>query len=363
MDPTRDIRFNETLDPTRNITFSEIMELTRDIPFNEIMELTSNITFNETRNQQDKAHSPLLTAQNIFLLIIAPIILLGNLLILLTIRKTRSLHRVTFYFLGNLAAADFLYGIALGIRNALALQGGLFGYRCSVMRSLVILSAQSSLSGTLLLSIQNYLCVRYPVRFQSGLPTRFSGILVCVMWILWGGLAICGVAFNDHEPLETECHLLSKNRNRTLTVILVSLAVLQVLALITLQISTLNRIHERRRFHQSNTRDTLNPSALAQSNAGLRRLNRMSKVVNIVRIILVLSFVFWAPLIIGMLLFFLCPESCGVDQNMLHILGSISTFNSLVNIFIYYTKSKEFHSALMDMICCCTNRVGIVATF
>ena len=321
--------------------------------------ITRNSTYNETFEQQVKDYT-IQTEHIIIRLIIAASTMLGNLLIMLTIRKSISLHRVTFYLLGNLALADFLSGIALGLRNIFALYGILYGYRCLVMRALIMMSAQSSLTGTLLLCVQNFLCVRYEDRFRSGLPKRFAGLSVAFSWLLWSILAICASVFNDPGLEEEECFFFSQSRNRALTPILVVLTVIQVVTLITLQIRTLNIIHEKRNFLRNSRRENFNPSTVAQSNAGLHRLDRMSKIVNIVRIILVLWFIFWCPVIIGMLLFYLCPQTCGVDVKILHILGTISTLNSFVNIFIYYTKSKEFHNALMDLICCFTNRIGVV---
>ena len=321
---------------------------------------TTALIPNGTSYNEDEENSSMEKTVNIIRVSLSPLILIGNLLILVTIRKSKSLHRVTFYLLGNLAVADFLFGLVTGLRNALALSGILSGYWCLSVRGFVMMSGEGSLTGTLLLCLQNFLCVQFPIRFKSGLSTRFAWLLMTIFWLLWGVLAVCMITLND-EVLEEECYFITRNHHKIMGALLSFLTGCQLVGIISLQIITLIQTNKRktalRRQIRSNTN---NPSVVSQSNSALRRLERISKVVKIVKIILVLSLVFWGPFIVGSIVFVLCPDRCGIDESVLNILTVFSIFNSLANVFIYYAKSNEFNTALVKMICCCKNKIGVV---
>ena len=118
------------------------------------------------------------------------LIFFGNLPILFAIKRSKSMHKVTYYLLANLAVADMLFGAAAFMKNSF---DNLSMYQCLFSLSLVIVAAGCSVSGILFLCLQSFLSVRYMIAFRTGFTTRVAGMMVASSWVVWIALAMVSI--------------------------------------------------------------------------------------------------------------------------------------------------------------------------
>ena len=304
---------------------------------NNVQNETSQTTFNN------------LTVFQIGILIIILLVLAGNFLILWAIYKFNSLHKVTYYLLGNLAVADII--VAIGFACVFFSHVfGLRNYPFIIGTGLVFISHGISLSGTVLVSVHSFLAVRFPVRFRDGFDLKIAGILGLVTWLFWISLSLTGLLTSNFQLDQTvDNNLVSFTKPYAITKAVLTL--LHLVVLVYLQVSTVIRIRKKKTAAEAQ-----GPPGNPITNAILNRLKNTSKIVWIVSAIAVLCIIAWLPTSILSLLLRLCP-SCGVTGKHFRLSGFGLVPNMIGNIVIYFVKSKEFKKVFKTLCKCRSNQV------
>ena len=142
----------------------------------DLMEnLTSTIRSYTTEPQQKTQITAVLLLQ---ILVLIPLIILGNTLILAAIKYQKSLHKITYYLLGNLAVADLLFGLNMVVRVALIIANKFNALYCLITTFIAILAGGGSLSGLLFICIQNFIAVKFVFSARNGLSAKKASVLV-----------------------------------------------------------------------------------------------------------------------------------------------------------------------------------------
>ena len=291
-----------------------------------------------------------------FKLSISVFVLAGNTMILLAIKKAKSLHEVTYYLLANLAVSDILLGLSVGSHAVVRLVEA-NGFACAAV-SLGNLSGGISMSGVLLLCVQSFLCMRFPVRFRTGFSKRTAAILIIATWVLWTCHTVYGgVQLYRLDRYDGKCGVMSGKNDHLWMGIIAFVGDGHMIALSVLQVALLVMIHRRKRSLRSQRQ----PSCIAESARHLKRLNNFSKMVTIIGMVLVLFLVSWGPFLVALSVFTVCEEPWCKQLEEIGALPSMTILNSLGNVFIYWKKSDEFRAAFSNM-CRCRQRIGVMPT-
>ncbi|KAK7506898.1 hypothetical protein BaRGS_00001749 [Batillaria attramentaria] len=111
--------------------------------------------------------------------------ILGNVLVLVAIGTTRSLRTVTNCFIGSLALADVLVGIAIPpsvILSYFGLPRNFDG--CVLLNSLVVLITNISILNLIAVALERYLAICHPFLYQRVMTIPRAMAVVTVTWII-----------------------------------------------------------------------------------------------------------------------------------------------------------------------------------
>ena len=288
------------------------------------------------------------------------LVLAGNSLILVAIKRSKSLHQVTYYLLANLAVSDILFGVCIGL-HAVSSFTESHAMSCIIV-GLSNLSGGSCMSGVLFLALQSFLCLKFPLKFRMGFNNKTAVIMILGSWAFW---ACQGVSAYVHRISSSDntndsiCEAVSSNnKNHPLMWVFTAVGDIHMVTLIVLQVSSLVMIHRRRKLLQAQVRSACRePSTIGESARHMKRLNKFGRTVEITTYVLVLFLVSWGPMLFSLSLFLVCGERCNFMDNHTWI-SNLTILNSLGNVFIYWKKSDEFRAAFSN-ICHCKQRIGV----
>ncbi|CAL8336347.1 unnamed protein product [Lota lota] len=115
--------------------------------------------------------------------LIAVACVLGNMVAIAAVRRTKRLREPTFCFLTSLAAADLLVG-CLAIPLAVVVDGRVetSARACLFSSCLVILPTLASILSLLAIAVDRYLRVYAPLRYRRSVTEKHSWLAVAVCW-------------------------------------------------------------------------------------------------------------------------------------------------------------------------------------
>ena len=316
--------------------------------YKEIMNVSTAINSSADEGTVDVSDQESLI-QSIVFLLIGPLVIAANSVILWAIKNYKSLHKVTYYLLADLAVSDILCGVVSILRFLAYFSDS--KKLCVFSIFLTGLAYLGTLSGTLTISLHSCLAIKGHTRFLNGISVRVVKIIITVKWIV--GIIISLATFvngpgSNHE--KDSCSIFGGYYTHGFLIVLATTCWTTVAAVIFTQAFTVIYVQCKKRALRSQAPQG-NPSTANH----LKKLKERSKVVTMITIIVVLNTVALLPVsIVGMLHIF-C-ESCGISQG--HVaLSAVSCLLSLFgNIVVYFLKSREFKKVLRAMC----NRHGVV---
>jgi hypothetical protein len=343
-----------------------------------------------------------------------PVILLSNLLILFAIKKSKNLHKLSYYLMANVAVADGSVAISLAIR--LLTQTSYDGRGCLASCAFLVLSNGASISGVLLLCVHNFRSAKYHKLLKNGFSDGAARGLIAGSWLLWTALACYGALTADVTPDVTSnvmpdltpdvtsnvmpdltpnvthhasndvstsvspnvtpdsstghqggtffCHPIGPYYARSYVGALLSVGLAECVAVIAVHAHTILILRQYQSYLHSRLRNALphhphphHPHHLLVDMVKLMHVDRARRMGYVITLVICMMLCCCCSVLILNAVLVLCPTSCGLSIEGIAPFSSLILVNCINNVCIYALKSKEFRQSFRKLLRSRDNRV------
>ncbi|XP_076294478.1 octopamine receptor beta-1R isoform X4 [Lasioglossum baleicum] len=329
---------------------------------------------------------------NVFVVVIKGIIMgsiittavLGNALVIASVRRHRRLRVVTNCYVVSLAAADLLVAMCAMTFNASAeLSGGkwLFGrFMCDVWNSLDVYFSTASILHLCCISVDRYYAIVSPLEYTVIMRQGTVGCMLGSAWVLPALISFIPIFMGWYTTQEQLDYMVKNPEvcsfvvNRPYAVIsscvsfwipgLVMIvmyykiykeAVRQRKALSrTSSNIVLNSVHHHRSSTRQHHHQQMLLQAAAETGTSIRQQTKSwraeHKAARTLGIIMGAFLLCWLPFFLWYLTTSLCGEACYCPDTVVTVLFWIGYFNSALNPLIYAYFNRDFREAFKDTL-------------
>ncbi|KAK2517508.1 Chrm2 [Columba livia] len=152
----------------------------------------NNSTYINSSNENVMAlESPYKTVEVVFIVLVAGslslVTIIGNILVMVSIKVNRHLQTVNNYFLFSLACADLIIGIfSMNLYTLYTVIGywPLGPVVCDLWLALDYVVSNASVMNLLIISFDRYFCVTKPLTYPVKRTTKMAGMMIAAAWVL-----------------------------------------------------------------------------------------------------------------------------------------------------------------------------------
>ncbi|KAI4872916.1 hypothetical protein NFI96_005297 [Prochilodus magdalenae] len=286
-----------------------------------------------------------LKADSVVFIIVCCFIIMENVLVLLTIWKTKKFHKPMYYFIGNLALSDLLAGV---VYTANILLSGANTYKLSPTQwffreGSMFVALAASVFSLLAIAIERHLTMLKMKLHNNGNTWRVF-MLISTVWFIaaiLGGLPVMG--WNCIHSMKN-CSTVLPLYHKTYILFCTTVFSVILMAIVVLyaRIYTLVRTRSRKLVFRK----------VSNGRGANKSSEKSMALLKTVIIVLSCFIACWAPLFILLLLDVACEiRACHILYKAEWFLA-LAVLNSAMNPLIYTLTSNEMRRAFIKMLLC-----------
>ncbi|XP_035276360.1 sphingosine 1-phosphate receptor 1-like [Anguilla anguilla] len=290
-----------------------------------------------------------LKADSVVFIIVCCLIVLENLLVLVTIWRTKKFHKPTYYFIGNLALSDLLAGV---VYTANILLSGANTYRLSpaqwfLREGSMFVALAASVFSLLAIATERHLTM-LRMKPHSGGKTCRVFLLISGCWgvaAVLGGLPVLG--WNCIEAMPS-CSTVLPLYHKTYILFCTTVFSVILLAIVALYARVYALVRTRSR--QMLSHQAPDGGAGGRGGVGGRSSERSLALLRTVIVVLSCFIACWAPLFLLLLLDVACEtRQCAILYKAEWFLA-LAVLNSAMNPLLYTLTSTEMRQAFLRVL-------------
>ncbi|XP_012941795.1 5-hydroxytryptamine receptor 4-like [Aplysia californica] len=284
--------------------------------------------------------------------LVCAVIMFNNILLLVTLARTRKLWTPPNAYIASLSVADLLVGVVLVFRNFWLHPSTEwifddYKYACLSVICLLYVSALQSQASLVLVSLDRYLYIVHPFWYQRNVTSRVTAGIIGFTWLVSISIGFLPLELNMFSS-ETGCNPLEMISKTYLMICFNTFFFLSASLIVVMYGRILCVGNRHRRQIEAVMLSTMP-----------RRCHMLTKaekfhwqVIKFLMLVCGLFFLCWTPLAVTSVVYF----TAGLPKLLVSIMVSISAINSALNFYVLIVMDKNFKEAFMSTICCCSAR-------